>query len=176
MTQQAERRRPRTRDPEYRVLRRLARATAKGVPERPVAALEQVADLARELTHARYAALIVTGAADYVEGFVVSGLTKEEERKLKAPPQGHGPLGAMRQDGLAVRLDDLGQHAQSFGFPPQHPEMKTLLGVPIWVRGEVRGALYVTDRDGGKAFRDGDQVSLEVLARHAGGVIADRWY
>jgi len=177
MTQQAvRRRRPSLRDPEYRALRRLARATARGEPDRPLDALQQVADLAKELTSARYAALTITGDKDYVEGFVVSGLTPEEERKLKAPPQGHGPLGTMRQDGLPVRIDDLGEHARAFGVPPKHPEMKTLLGVPIWVDGAVRGALYVTDRNGGKPFRDSDQVVLQVLSRHAGHVIASRWY
>ena len=169
-------RRPSRRDPEYRALRRLARTTARGLPERPLDALHQVADLAQELTRARYAALAITGEADYMEGFVVSGLTAEEERKLKAAPLGHGPLGTMRQDGLPVRIDDLGQHAQAFGFPPKHPEMKTLLGVAIWVEGTVRGALYVTDRNGGKPFRDDDQVVLQVLARHAGSIIATRWY
>lgn len=164
------------RDPEYRVLRRLARATAKGVPEHPLDALQQVAELAQELTHARYGALTVTGKEDYVEGFVVSGLTHEESSKLKAPPQGHGPLGTMRQDGLPVRVDDLGGHAKAFGFPPQHPEMKTLLGVPVWVDAELRGALYVTDRDGGKPFRDSDETVLLVLARHAASIIASRWY
>jgi two-component system sensor histidine kinase DevS len=166
----------RRRDPEERALRRLARATARGIPEKPVDALEQVAGLARALTRARYAALVVVGERDYVEGFVVSGLTAEEERKLKAPPQGHGPLGTMRQDGLPVRIDDLGEYGSSFGFPPRHPEMKTLLGVPVWAGGAVRGALYVTDRNGGRPFRAEDEVALRVLARHAGNVISTRWY
>jgi GAF domain-containing protein len=161
--------RRRTRDPEYRALRKLARVTAGGVPDHPLDALHQVTDLAQELTKGRYAAVAVTDDKDYVEGFVVSGLTPEEER-------GHGPLGSMRHDGLAVRIDDLGQHGQAFGFPPKHPAMKTLLGVPIWVDGRVRGALYVTDRDGGKPFRADDEVVLQLLARHAGAVIADRWY
>jgi GAF domain-containing protein len=173
---QVEAPRRRTRDPEYRALRKLARLTARGVPDHPLDALQQVADLAQQLTKGRYAALAITDSDDYVEGFVVSGLTPEEERKLKAPPQGHGPLGTMRQDGLAVRIDDLGRHGRAFGFPPKHPAMKTLLGVPIFVDGNVRGALYVTDRDGGKPFRHGDEVVLQVLARHAGAVIAERWY
>ena len=166
----------RTRDPEYRALRRLARTTAAGTPERPLDALRQVADLARELTRARYGALVVTGDEDDVEGFVVSGLTPEEERKLKAAPLGHGPLGTMRKDGLAVRIDDLGQHGRAFGFPPKHPDMQTLLGVPLFANSAVRGALYVTDRNGGKAFRDEDEVMLQVLARHASHIIAERWF
>jgi GAF domain-containing protein len=176
MTQQTVRRRISSRDPEYRALRRLARITSRGLPERPLDALQQVVDIARDLTRARYAAVVVTGENDYVEGFVVSGLTPEEERKLKAPPQGHGPLGTMRQDGLPVRISDLGQHGKSFGVPPKHPEMKTLLGVPVWTEGTLRGALYVTDRNGGQPFRDGDEAVLQVLARHAGSVIAARWY
>jgi GAF domain-containing protein len=163
-------------DPEARALRGLARLAAAGIPARPLDALQQVAELARELTDARYAALAVTNGSDYVEGFVVSGLAPEDERKLKAAPQGHGPLGSMRQDGLSVRIDDLEAHTAAFGFPPKHPEMKTLLGLPIWVDKDLRGALYVADRAGGEPFADGDQVVLQVLGRHAAAVIATRWY
>ena len=73
------------------------------------------------MTQATYSALAVTGAEDYVEGFVVSGFDDAALRALKVPPQGHGPLGNMRQDGLPVRLEDVSQHAQAFGFPPKHP-------------------------------------------------------
>jgi len=164
------------RDPEYRALRRLARATARGVPDKPLDALEQVADIARDLTHARYAALVVVDEQDSVEGFVVSGMATEEERKLKAAPQGHGPLGTMRKDGLAVRISDLAGYEKAFGFPPKHPEMKTLMGVPIWANGSLQGALYVTDRNEDQPFRDDDELMLRVLARHAGAIIAERWY
>lgn len=168
--------RRRLKDPEERALRGLAKLTSNGVPERPVDALEQVAELARQLTRARYGALVVIDQTDNVEGFVVSGLTTAEERKLKAPPQGHGPLGTMRQDGLSVRIDDLGDYSKAFGFPPQHPDMKTLLGVPIWTDASVRGALYVTDRNGGRPFRDSDEVMLKILAGHAGRLIVASWY
>jgi GAF domain-containing protein len=82
----------------------------------------------------------------------------------------------MRQDGLPVRIDDLEEHAKAFGFPPKHPEMKTLLGVPLWVDNKLRGALYVTDRNGGEPFLDADTIVLQVLARHAATIIAERWY
>jgi len=163
-------------DPESRALRRLARAAAGQSAARPLDALQQVADLAKELTNARYGALVVIDGRDNVEGFVASGLTPEEERRLKSAPQGHGPLGTMRQDGLAVRIDDLTEHAKAFGFPPRHPGMKTLMGVPIWVGPSLRGALYVTDRDGGRPFRDDDEITLRVLARHAATVIDSSWY
>jgi GAF domain-containing protein len=176
MIQHAPPRRILSRDPEYLTLRRLAEATADGEPEHPLDALQQVADMARELTGARYGALAVTDPDDNIEGFVVSGMTAEEERKLKAAPLGHGPLGTMRKDGLSVRIDNLDQHTKAFGFPPRHPDMKTLLGVPVFAEAALRGALYVTDRSGGKPFRPRDEVVLQVLARHAGHVIATRWY
>ena len=163
-------------DPEYRALRGLARTRDRAPIDRPLDELQQVADLAKELTNARYGALAVVDNKDHIEGFVVSGLTAEEERKLKSAPQGHGPLGSMRQDGLAVRIDDLERYAKSFGFPSRHPPMRTLLGVPVWVGNSLRGALYVTDRDDSQPFRDDDEVMLRVLSRHAGAIIAQRWY
>lgn len=161
------------RDPEYRALSGLARIDSSGSP---LDELQQVAGLAKELTGARYGALVIVDGRDEVEGFIASGLSPDEERRLKSAPQGHGPLGTMRKDGLAVRIDNLEDHAKAFGFPPRHPDMKTLLGVPIWVDAELRGALYVTDRNGGRRFRDEDEQTLQVLARHAGTVIAARWY
>lgn len=164
------------RDPEYRALRKLAQRNRAHPPRTPVDALQHVADVAREMTHARYSALAVTGATDYVEGFIVSGMSERELQALKGPPQGHGPLGTMRQDGLAVYFKDLAEHARAFGFPPKHPEMKELMGLPIFCGADVRGALYVTDRDGGRDFGADDKRVLEVLARHAGLIIEASWY
>ena len=163
-------------DPEYRALLRLAEATRGPKPQRPEEALQVVVDLAREMTNARYAALGVSDENDYTEGFVTSGLTKAQLRGLKVPPQGHGPLGSLRSDGKPVRIDDLDAHPAAFGFPPKHPTMKTMLGVPIWAEGQVRGSLYVTDRDGGKPFTDDDEVVLLTLARHASNIVERDWY
>jgi GAF domain-containing protein len=163
-------------DPEYRTLRRLADAIRGPKPKRPEDALQVVADLAREMTNARYAALTVSDENDLTEGFVTSGLTKAQLRGLKVPPQGHGPLGTLRSDGRPVRIDDLDAHEKAFGFPPKHPTMKTMLGVAIWAEGEVRGSLYVTDRDGGTPFTDDDVVILLTLARHAGQIVERDWY
>ena len=128
------------------------------------------------MTHGTYGALAVTGEMDYVEGFVVSGMDASELASLKGPPQGHGPLGSMRQDGLPVHLADVGEHAKAFGFPPKHPGMKELLGLPVFCAGNVRGALYVTDRKGSQAFGDEDRQILHVLAHHAGLIIEASWY
>jgi GAF domain-containing protein len=168
------------RDPENRALRQLAEPNRKHPPKTPLDALQHVVDVAREMTDARYGALAVTGVADYVEGFVVSGMDDGALANLKGPPQGHGPLGSMRQDGLAVHFDDVSVHEKAFGFPPKHPEMKELLGLPIIVGGNVRGALYVTDRAAKlgrkRPFDDADRHALEVLAHHAGLIIERSWY
>src|SRR5262245_46869083 len=111
------------RDPEYRALRRLADRNRKHPPRTPTDALQHVADVARELTHAKFSALAVTGTNDYVEGFIVSGMDDGALRALKGPPQGHGPLGQMPQDGLAVHFEDVSHHEKAFGFPPKHPPM-----------------------------------------------------
>jgi GAF domain-containing protein len=164
------------RDPEYRALKKLAERNRKHPPKTPLDALQHVVDVAREMTHGTYSALAVTGTNDYVEGFLVSGMDEKALRALKGPPQGHGPLGTMRQDGLPVRLQDVTQHTRAFGFPPKHPEMKELLGLPIFAGGDVRGALYVTDRRGGRAFDETDEQVLKVLSHHAGLIIEASWY
>jgi GAF domain-containing protein len=163
-------------DAEYRALLRLAELARLPKPRHPEEALQPLVDLAREMTNARYAALAVSDEDDRTEGFVTSGLTKAQLRGLKVPPQGHGPLGSLRSDGRPVRIDDLDLHPKSFGYPPKHPEMKSLLGVPIWADGEVRGSLYVTDRDGGQPFTDDDVTVLLTIARRASTIVERQWY
>jgi GAF domain-containing protein len=165
------------RDPEARTLRALAQAVER-LPRRrhPDDALQLVVDLARGLTRAKYGALSVTDEYDRAQGFVVSGIEPERLRRLPSPPQGHGPLGSLREDGRPVRYEDVREHARAFGFPPQHPEMRRMLGVAIWVHGAVRGSLYVTDRRDDCPFDDDDECTLVTLARHAGQVIESEWY
>lgn len=164
-------------DPEYRALIGLAGAVRElPAAKNPVDALQIVVDLAREMTQARYAALAVTDEKDRTEGFVTSGLSPEEIRGLRTPPQAHGPLGSLRGDGRPVRIADLGSHPHSFGFPPRHPSMRSLLGVPLWCRQQVRGSLYVTDKAEVSAFDDDDEAMLLVLARHASAIIERDWY
>ena len=164
-------------DAEARALRALGHALGS-LPERhrPIDTLQAICDLAREITGAKYAALAVTDEHDYTQGFVTSGLTKEQERALPTPPQGHGPLGSLRADGRPVRYDDVGNAPRAFGFPPKHPNMKTLLGVPIWALGNVRGSLYVADRTDGQPFGDDDEHVLLTLARHVSRVVEEEWY
>ena len=164
-------------DAEAQALRALAEALG-ALPGRrpPDADLQVVVDLARSLTEARYAALAVTDGSDRTQGFFVAGLDDYALRALKGPPQGHGPLGSLREDGRPVRYENVEDHRRAFGFPPRHPEMRRLLGIPLWARGEVRGSIYVTDREDDRQFDDADERMLLTLGRHAGLVIEQSWY
>tara|TARA_Y100000588_G_scaffold261468_2_gene276054 strand:- start:989 stop:1516 length:528 start_codon:yes stop_codon:yes gene_type:complete len=168
---------PWSKDPETRALRALARAN-RSLPKRhrPDDALQIVCDLARSLTDATYAALAITDDRNNTEGFMVSGLDGATLNALKTPPQGHGPLGSLRYDGRPVRYENIDEHARSFGFPSNHPEMKQLMGVAIWSGAEVRGALYVTDPHGSRMFDDHDEELLLTLAKHASKIVETEWY
>jgi signal transduction histidine kinase len=110
--------------------------------------LQKVVDISRSLLHAKYGAL---GVADLetarIKQFITSGVTEEERGRIGAPPQGHGLLGVLlNPEGEPLIVNDIKQDPRSVGFPPNHPPMKSLLGVPIKSKGEIFGNLYVADR------------------------------
>ena len=164
-------------DGEFEALLQLAALHARlPKPVKPDDALQAICDLAHTLTRGRYAALAITDVRDRTEAFYTSGLTLEETRRLKVPPTGHGPLGSLRSDGRPVRIDDLDAHPEAFGFPPKHPVMKRMLGVPIWAGGGVRGSMYVTDRTDDRPFGNDDERIMVTLARHATYIIENFWF
>ncbi|HLZ70873.1 MAG TPA: GAF domain-containing protein [Dehalococcoidia bacterium] len=164
-------------DGEFEALLRLAELHRRfASPQKPDIALQAICDLARDLTRGRYAALAITDERDRTEGFYTSGLTRAEMKGLKVPPTGHGPLGSLRSDGRPVRINDLENHPYAFGFPPRHPVMQRMLGVPIWAKGEVRGSMYITDRTDGEPFDDDDERAMVALARHATYIVENFWY
>ena len=164
-------------DGEVRAWLVLARIQARyPKPVQPNDALQAVCDAAHRLSRGRYAALAITDEKDRTEGFFTSGLTPAELKGLKVPPAGHGPLGSLRTDGKPVRINDLDRHENAFGFPPKHPVMKKMLGVPLWANGVVRGSMYVTDREDGEPFDDDDERALLALARHVQHIIEHYWY
>lgn len=164
-------------DPQHRALRGLAQRLGELPPNpRPDEQLQVIVDLARELTGAAYGALAVTDEADRTQGFLTSGLTREQLRRLRTPPQGHGPLGSLREDGRPVRYENVQDDDRAFGFPPKHPEMRALLGVALWANGAVRGSLYVANREDGEPFDDDNEHLLTTLAGHARLVIENDWY
>ena len=137
--------------------------------------LERIVASARELTGAAYGALGVlrpewaVTPGPRLGSFHQVGLTPEQVERIGPLPEGHGMLGLLVEDPRVLRLDDLTGHPAAVGFPPDHPAMHTLLGVPVRVRGEVFGNLYLTEKPGG--FSESDEQLVLGLAAAAGVAI-----
>jgi signal transduction histidine kinase len=132
------------------------------------AVLQKLVETAAELTGAQYAALGVidpTGRA--LERFIVTGIDPETQEAIGDPPHGRGILGALIQDAKPLRLDDLAEDPRSVGFPPNHPPMRTFLGVPILLRGVAYGNLYLTEKAEGAPFSDLDEELTQLLSSQA---------
>lgn len=130
--------------------------------------LQRLADLARELVDARYAALgVINPERTGLSEFITSGLSEEERERLGRLPMGHGILGLLITDARPIRLRDLREHPSSAGFPAHHPEMRSFLGVPVGMKDEIFGNLYVTEKRGAAAFDEDDLMILEMLAAQA---------
>jgi signal transduction histidine kinase len=100
--------------------------------------------------------------------FVTHGLDEAQAARISHRPRGHGILGVLLHEGQSLRLRDLTQHPRAYGFPPNHPPMRSFLGVPIQHKGRNLGNLYLTDKLDAEEFSAEDQVLIELLARHAG--------
>jgi len=133
------------------------------------AVLGRVLEAARDLTGARYAALgVLDETREGLERFLTAGIEQETQRAIGQLPRGRGVLGVLIHDPRPLRLGDVGAHSHSYGFPPEHPPMHSFLGVPIRVRDEVYGNLYLTEKEGGGEFDAADEEALVVLAEWAG--------
>jgi signal transduction histidine kinase len=133
------------------------------------ALLRHIVEEARSMTGASFGALGMlnaerTGLAE----FVTVGMTDEVEHRIGARPKGLGVLGLLIRDPRPIRLTRLGEHPDSFGFPADHPPMTSFLGVPILLRGEVFGNLYLTDKIGWSEFTLDDEHTVSGLAVAAG--------
>ncbi len=134
----------------------------------PEALLDQVLETAREVTGARYAALgILDGERRELERFITRGIDAQTHRSIGDLPRGRGILGVLIDDPRPVRIPDVGTHPKSYGFPPGHPPMRSFLGVPVVVRGEAWGNLYLTEKQGGGEFDAADEESIVILAAWA---------
>jgi two-component system, NarL family, sensor histidine kinase DevS len=127
--------------------------------------LQRLLEVARELTGARYAALgILDDRKEALERFITVGVDEDTRREIGDLPRGRGVLGVLIRDPQPLRLEDVGAHPESYGFPPGHPPMTTFLGVPVLIRGEAYGNLYLTEKDGDAAFTAEDEHAVVVLA------------
>jgi signal transduction histidine kinase len=130
--------------------------------------LQLIVDSARDLVGARYAALGIVDDAGAIERFITSGISPELRARIGPVPQGHGLLGTIIRDGVTLRIPDIARHPDSYGFPPHHPDMHSLLGLPIRVAGVSVGNFYLTEKIGTAEFSDDDQELVEMFAGHAG--------
>lgn len=129
--------------------------------------LQRIVDIVRELSGARYAALGVLGPDGYLTDLITSGLSEEERAAIGPLPRNHGILGLMLRDGQPVRVSNLAAEPRRTGFPPHHPRMSKLMGVPIASGSTIIGNLYLADKLDGAEFTDDDERLIVLLAAHA---------
>jgi len=133
--------------------------------------LRRVVEAAVGLVDARYGALGVIGEG--AEGkrlaeFIPVGVSQDEIAQIHHWPEGRGLLGLLIDDPRPLRLADIAAHPKSSGFPDGHPPMRSFLGVPVRVRDEVFGNLYLADKRGGGEFTEDDEAVLVALGAAAG--------
>jgi len=162
--------------PEYagpRALRRLVDAVLSVSADLDLrSVLERIINAAVELVDARYGALgVLDESGTRLANFITVGLDSETYAAIGDLPQGHGILGLLILEPKPLRLPDLSEHPDSFGFPPNHPPMRSFLGVPILVRNQVFGNLYLTDKQSAEVFSDVDEELVVALAGAAGVAI-----
>lgn len=133
--------------------------------------LHHIVEVACDLVDARYGALGVLGSGSRLREFIHVGMSDEQVAAIGHLPEGRGVLGKLIHEPRPLRLDDLGQSPDSCGFPPNHPTMKTFLGVPLVVRNKVFGNLYLTDKRNGAEFTAEDEDLVVALAAAAGVAI-----
>jgi two-component system, NarL family, sensor histidine kinase DevS len=132
------------------------------------ALLQRLVESASELTGARYAALgVIDPSGTALERFLTTGIDAETEAAIGDPPRGRGILGVLIREATPLRLHNIADDARSVGFPPNHPDMRSFLGVPIHLRGVAYGNLYLTEKTDGEDFTDEDQELVELLAAQA---------
>ncbi len=133
--------------------------------------LDHLVRAACDLVGARYGALLVFSADGRLSEFVTHGIDGRQQSRIGPPPAGCGLLGLGQHPGGALRMEDLTQHPRFSGFPPDHPELRTLIFAPIRVRGTEFGSLYLSEKTDGALFTADDQAQVKALAQIAGFVV-----
>lgn len=128
------------------------------------AVMHRALEVACRLTGARYAALgVLNGNRVDLERFITRGIDEKAREVIGALPRGRGVLGLPIENPVPLRLSNVGEHPRSYGFPPGHPPMGNFLGVPIMIRGQAWGNLYLTEKPDGD-FDEADEQTALVLA------------
>ncbi len=130
--------------------------------------LQKFVETAAALAGARYAALgVIDEAGSALERFITTGVDPETHAAIGELPRGRGILGVLIDEARPLRLSDIREDPRSVGFPPNHPEMHSFLGVPILLRGVAYGNLYLTEKYGGGEFGADDEELVSMLAVQA---------
>ena len=135
------------------------------------AMLRRVVKAAIDLVDAKYGALGVIGEDKQLAQFIPVGISEADISKIHHWPEGRGLLGLLARDPHPLRLAEISSHAESSGFPDGHPAMRTFLGVPVRVRDQVFGNLYMSEKRGGGEFTEDDEAILAALGSAAGVAI-----
>jgi two-component system sensor histidine kinase DevS len=130
--------------------------------------LRTIVRTAIKLVDAQYGALGVRGEGIELAEFIYEGIDEATREKIGPLPEGRGVLGVLIDEPKPIRLDDILEHPASVGFPPNHPPMRTFLGVPVRIRDDVFGNLYLTEKTTGQPFTEDDEVLVQALAAAAG--------
>ncbi|WP_433066731.1 GAF domain-containing protein [Dactylosporangium sp. CS-033363] len=133
--------------------------------------LERIVEAACTLADARYGALGVIGADRMLVEFINHGVTPEQRAAIGDLPRGHGVLGLLIDEPRPIRLKDITEHPRAYGFPPGHPPMHSFLGVPVRIRDQVFGNLYLAEKRGGEQFTQDDEDLVAALSVAAGAAI-----
>jgi len=131
------------------------------------AVLQRIVNMACKVVHARYGALGVLDGQGGLSQFITAGIDEKTRRALGPLPVGKGILGVLVQAATPLRLKDLTQDPRAHGFPPQHPPMRSFLGVPIISKGKAFGNLYLAEKEGAEEFSQADQTLAMTLATQA---------
>src|SRR5436309_6191216 len=129
--------------------------------------LQRLADAARTLAEARYAAIGVPDGEGGFAKFITSGMTEAQYAAIGPLPRTHGLLGAMLGSTAPYRVPNIQADPRFEGWPRAHPGMRSFLGVPVLSHGDVIGAFYLTDKQGADVFSGEDEELIQLLAAHA---------
>ena len=133
--------------------------------------LERIVATAQEQADARYAALGVLGEDGKMQQFISVGMSEEEVGRIAHPPTGLGLIGQLMSAGAPVRVPVIKNHPGSTGFPPNHPEMTSFMGVPILAANRQLGQIYLADKVGSDEFTSDDEKIIQMLAAYAAAAI-----
>ena len=129
--------------------------------------LERIAQLAHDQAGPRYAALGVLDDHGKLIKFIPVGMTVDEIKQMVHPPIGLGLIGAIAKEHRTIRVPDISKDERGVGFPPNHPEMISFLGVPILLGNQLFGQIYLTDKEDYPEFTRDDERVIETLAAYA---------